>query len=106
MLRDFGFELWMCLFGVLWIDEVGCAVLEPCRYDYGRAVMRCVLGDGIELALLHDVAAIVDQVAVAFVVAVVVIAVDNVCYECDVRERIEHLCWLRCGLLDVVDEEW
>jgi hypothetical protein len=104
-LRDPGLELRMRLPGAEWADEAGRAAPEPQARDRGRAITRRVLGDGTELALLHDPAAIADRAAAESAVAVAAVAVDNARHERQVHERIEHLQRLRRGLLEAADEE-
>ena len=64
-----------------------------------------MLGDGTELALLHDPAAIADRAAAESAVAVAATAIDNARHERDVHARIEHLRRLRRGLLEAAYEE-
>ena len=104
-LRDPGLELRMRLPGAAWTDEAGRAAPEPQAGDRGRAITRSVLGDGTEVALLHDPAAIADRAAAESAVAVTATAVDNARHERQVHARIEHLRRLRRGLLEAADEE-
>ena len=104
-LRDPGLELRMRMPGAPWTDEAGRVTPEPQATDAGRSITRRVLGDGTELALVHDAAALADRAAAESALAVAAIAVGNARQEREVHERIEHLQRLRRGLLEAADEE-
>lgn len=105
VLRDPDLELRIRLAGGAWTDEAGAPAAPPEAVDGGHAVIRRVLADGTEVALLHDPIAITDPTAAESAVAVAATAVDNARREREVRDRIEHLQRLRRGLLDAADEE-
>jgi hypothetical protein len=104
-LRDPSLTIRLRLDGGAWTDEAGRPVPDPGRTGPGRAVTRRVLGDGSEIALLHDPAAIPDPAATASAVAVAATAVENARRDREVRERVEELRRLRRGLLEAADEE-
>ena len=105
VLRDPDLELRIRLAGGVWTDEGGAPATPPEEVNRGYAVIRRVLADGTEVALLHDPMAITDPAAAESAVAVAATAVDNARREREVRDRIEHLQRLRRGLLDAADEE-
>ena len=105
VLRDPDLELRIRLAGGVWTDEAGAPATPPEEVNRGYAVIRCLLADGTEVALLHDPMAITDPAAAESAVAVAATAVDNARREREVRDRIEHLQRLRRGLLDAADEE-
>ncbi len=105
VLRDPDLELRIRLVGGAWTDEAGAPAAPPEAVGGGHAVIRRVLADGTEVALLHDPMAITDPAAAEAAVAVAATAVDNARREREVRDRIEHLQRLRRGLLDAADEE-
>jgi hypothetical protein len=105
VLRDPDLELRIRLAGGAWTDEAGAPAAPPEEVGGGHAVIRRVLADGTEVALLHDPMAITDPAAAESAVAVAATAVDNARREREVRDRIEHLLRLRRGLLDAADEE-
>ena len=105
VLLDPGLELRLRLPGGAWTDEAGRPVPRPSVVDGDRAVTRHLLGDGTEVVLLHDPAAVPDPATAEAVVAVAAVTVANAHLDRAVQARIEQLQRLRRGLVDAVDEE-
>ena len=105
LLRDPRLELRVRAPGGSWTDEAGLPAPDPAADRDGRALTRRLLGDGTELALVHDAAAIADRTTADAAVAVAATAVDNTHREREVRERIEELRRLRRSVLDAADDE-
>lgn len=105
VLHDPGLELRVRLPGGSWADEGGRPAPEPAARGRQHSITCRVLGDGTEVALVHDPAAIPDRAAAESAVAVAATAIENARRDREVRARIEELRRLRRGLLDAGDEE-
>ncbi|HEX6022061.1 MAG TPA: hypothetical protein VFZ00_08695 [Solirubrobacter sp.] len=105
VLHDPGLELRLRLPGAGWTDEGGHPAREPAAASAPRALLRRVLGDGTEVALLHDPAAVPDRTVAEAAVAAAATAIDNARRQRDIKVRIEERRRLRRGLLEAADEE-
>jgi hypothetical protein len=105
VLLDPGLELRLQLPGGSWTDEAGCPVPPPDAVNGDRALTRHRLGDGTEVVLLHDPAAVPDPATAEAAVAVAAVTVANAHQDRAVQARIAQLERLRRGLVDAVDEE-